>query len=163
MHTEETHYPTSTQKGHTSLLQPNRGVTFEAWMSSKQKRASVRTYMNTHKACAQHERARSSLQLEQHTDNSAATFEAYTRAQFVIEDLGDLEGTLASGQGGAILALVELGEVELSVGHSRPETERVCVEGVVATMVERRGWNRAGLVQNLNVASPGAQRNERSA
>ena len=46
--------------------------------------------------------------------------------------LGDLESALTGSEGRAIFALIELAQVDVEVGHSRPETKRVCVESVVA-------------------------------
>mmetsp|Transcript_41521 Transcript_41521/g.96930 ORF Transcript_41521/g.96930 Transcript_41521/m.96930 type:complete len:774 (+) Transcript_41521:686-3007(+) len=49
-----------------------------------------------------------------------------------VENLGDLEGALAGGEGLVVVTLVELAEVNVLVGHGGPEAEGVGVERVVA-------------------------------
>lgn len=49
--------------------------------------------------------------------------------------LRDLEGTLAGSEGGTVLALVELAQIDLEVRHRRPQAQRVGVESVVAVSI----------------------------
>ena len=46
--------------------------------------------------------------------------------------LGDLKSALAGSERSAVLALIELAEVDLQIRHGRPQTERVGVERVIA-------------------------------
>ena len=58
--------------------------------------------------------------------------------------LGDLKSALAGSERSAVLALIELAEVDLQIRHGRPQTERVGVERVIAA------HNRTSLYLLLN-------------
>mmetsp|Transcript_28787 Transcript_28787/g.60277 ORF Transcript_28787/g.60277 Transcript_28787/m.60277 type:complete len:204 (-) Transcript_28787:608-1219(-) len=48
-----------------------------------------------------------------------------------IENLGDLERTMARSKSLLVISLIELGKVNILVWHSRPEAKRVRIQGII--------------------------------